>query len=266
MRVLALDTTTRAGSVALVSDHGGDRILEERAGDATRTHAQRLPSEIAALLASHELRLSDIDLFAVASGPGSFTGLRVGIATMQGFALVGRRPMVGISALAALAHAGSRDLLPNQRVGAWMDAHRRDVFAALFVVTGERIFRAGRLTEVDSATVGDPLSTFERWRQMGPTPAILIGDGAQLYADLIARVTSGGAPPPRPPDPPAPATRVEPAPALAGVIGLLALDRARRGETVTPAGIQPLYVRRPDAELAREHALADRRPHVSRAD
>jgi len=225
MRVLALDTTTRAGSVALVSDHGGDRILEERAGDATRTHAQRLPSEIVALLASHELRLSDIDLFAVASGPGSFTGLRVGIATMQGFALVGRRPMVGISALAALAHAGSRDLLPNQRVGAWMDAHRRDVFAAL-----------------------------------------LIGDGAELYAGLIARVMSGGSPPPPWPDPSAPATRIEPGPGLAGVIGLLALERARRGETVTPAGIQPLYVRRPDAELAREHALADRRPHVSRAD
>ena len=266
MRVLALDTTTRAGSVALVSDHGGDCIVEERAGDATRTHAERLPSEIVALLATHDLSVSDVDLFAVASGPGSFTGLRVGIATMQGFALVGRRPMVGISALAALAHAGSRDLLRGERVGAWMDAHRRDVFAALFAVTGERVFRAGRLKEVEPATVGDPLATLERWRRLGVAPAILIGDGAQLYADLIARVTSGGAPPPRPPDPPAPATRVEPAPALAGVIGLLALERARRGETVTPAGIQPLYVRRPDAELAREHALADRRPHVSRAD
>jgi hypothetical protein len=147
-----------------------------------------------------------------------------------------------------------------------MDAHRRDVFAALFAVTGERVLRAARLREVESATVGDPLATLERWRRLGPAPAILIGDGAALYADLIARVTSGGSPPPLPPEPSAPATRVEPAPALAGVIGLLALERARTGETVTPAGIQPLYVRRPDAEVAREHALADRRPHVSRAD
>src|SRR5437762_13950316 len=129
MRILALDTTTAAGSLVLLDD---DRIVAERAGDASRTHAERLPSDVIALLADHGAALADIDLFAVAAGPGLFTGLRVGIATMQGFALVGRRPLVGVSTLDALAHAASADLAIGVRIGVWMDAHRRDVFAALY--------------------------------------------------------------------------------------------------------------------------------------
>ena len=89
MRVIALDSTTRAGSVALVED---DCVIDERAGDASRPHAERLPGEIVDLAAAHGVALADVDLFAVASGPGSFTGLRIGIATMQGLAFVhGRR-------------------------------------------------------------------------------------------------------------------------------------------------------------------------------
>src|SRR5262245_17667106 len=125
MRVLALDTTTRDGSVAVVED---DRVLVERGGDPARTHGERLPGDI--LIALHEagLALQDVDLFAVAVGPGSFTGLRVGIATIQGLAFVGQRRVVPVSALLALAHAGSRDLPVGARIGAWMDAHRGEVF------------------------------------------------------------------------------------------------------------------------------------------
>jgi tRNA threonylcarbamoyladenosine biosynthesis protein TsaB len=242
MHVLALDTTTRAGSLALVTSADGVRAL--RVGDRARSHAERLPSDLVELVDATGLQLKDIDLFAVASGPGSFTGLRIGIATMQGLALVGRRPLAGVSALTALAHAGSRDLAPRMRVGAWMDGYRRDVFAALFEVTGEPPFTPERLIEKESPTVGDPSKVLDRWRRAGP-PAIIIGDGAVEYAELIAAGID-----------------VLPAPPLAGIIGLLALERARRGETVTPAGIQPLYVRRPDAELARDHALADRRPDL----
>ena len=79
MRVLALDTTTPAGSVALVDE---DRVVDERGGDPSRTHAQRLPGDLLRVLERRGLAMSDIDLFAVASGPGSFTGLRIGIATI----------------------------------------------------------------------------------------------------------------------------------------------------------------------------------------
>src|SRR2546428_12012114 len=86
MRVLALDTTTRAGSAAMVED---DRVVDERGGDAARTHAERLPAEILALLDAHDRTLADVDLFAVASGPGSFTGLRCCLATIQGLVVFG---------------------------------------------------------------------------------------------------------------------------------------------------------------------------------
>src|SRR4051812_37344406 len=100
MRVLALDTTTRAGSVALVED---DRVVAERAGDPARSQGQRLPGDLADLGAPW----TAIDVFAVASGPGSFTGLRIGIATMQGLALVTGGRLVGVSALEALAQIAS---------------------------------------------------------------------------------------------------------------------------------------------------------------
>src|SRR5262249_14252117 len=125
MRVVALDTTTAAGSVAIVD---GDRTIVERRGDPSRTHAERLPGEITSALEAHGLRVGDVDLFAVAAGPGSFTGLRIGIATMQGLAFVTRKPLVGVSALEALAHAASPAAAPGTLIAAWIDAHRREVF------------------------------------------------------------------------------------------------------------------------------------------
>jgi len=127
MKVLALDTTTRGGSVAVVDD---DRVIAERGGDQARTHAERLPGEMLAIAAATQTPLASVDLFAVASGPGSFTGLRIGIATVQGFAFVQGRGMVGVSALEALAHCASVGLSAGAHVAAWMDAYRRDIFAS----------------------------------------------------------------------------------------------------------------------------------------
>ena len=235
MRVLALDTTTRAGSVAIVDD---DRTLAEARGDAARSHAERLPAELVALLAAHNLAIADIDLFAVAAGPGSFTGLRVGIAAMQGFALVGRRPLAGISALDALAHAASDALVAGVRIASWMDAHRREVFAALYEVSADPQSHEGRLREIEGPTVGDPSETLARWQTLGVQPTMFVGDGATLYADTIGRER--------------PHVRVLAAPLLAATIGRLALARAATGAVSGAASVQPLYVRRPDAEIARE--------------
>jgi tRNA threonylcarbamoyladenosine biosynthesis protein TsaB len=231
MRVLALDSTTRAGSVAIVDD---EAVIDERGGDGARTLAERLPAEILALANANQVALASVDLFAVASGPGSFTGLRIGIATMQGFAFVQRRQMVGISALTALAQCASRDLPRGTRVAAWMDAYRRDVFAGLYEVTDAPLFDAERLLEVEGPSVGSPAATWARWASEFGVPKVVIGDGAVLYRETIGPV------------------RIVPPPLLAGAIGLLAVGSARRGTAVPPAGIHPLYVRRPDAEVARE--------------
>src|SRR5438477_3800391 len=146
MRVLALDTTTRAGSVALIEDDLGNLMVDERAGDGSRTHGERLPAELAQLGAPWPT----IDVFAVASGPGSFTGLRIGIATMQGLALVTGRRIVGVSALEALAQLASTSLPSGARVASWIDAQRGEVFSALYEVTGAPLFTPERLVEIES--------------------------------------------------------------------------------------------------------------------
>jgi tRNA threonylcarbamoyladenosine biosynthesis protein TsaB len=236
MRVLALDSTTRAGSVALVADC---RIVDERSGDGSRTHAERLPAELMALADAHGLALADIDLFAVASGPGSFTGLRIGIATVQGLAFVHRRRIVGVSALDALAHAATETAAPGTVLAVWMDAHRRDVFAAMYRVTDAAPFAAARLEELDGPSVDSPASILNRWAATWPAVDVFVGDGAGSFADEIAAVY--------------PSAAVVPPPLVAGAIGRLAVERA--AEAVEPAAVRPLYVRRPDAEIGRDARL-----------
>ena len=104
MITLALDTSTRTGSCAVLR---GDDVLAEVPGDPRASHAERLPADLMTVLERARLALADVDVFAVATGPGSFTGLRVGIATMQGLALAAARPLVGVSALDALARVGA---------------------------------------------------------------------------------------------------------------------------------------------------------------
>ncbi|HYM23832.1 MAG TPA: tRNA (adenosine(37)-N6)-threonylcarbamoyltransferase complex dimerization subunit type 1 TsaB [Vicinamibacterales bacterium] len=236
MRILSLDTTTREGSCALVED---DRVIDLRRGDAAQSHAARLPSELLTLTRAHGIALGDIDLFAVASGPGSFTGLRIGIATIQGLAFRCGRSVVAVSALEALAQQAAADLTQGRSLVAWMDAFRREVFAAAYRVGDAPPFEPSRLVLVGDVAVGPPSGMFASLSTLAPSaPLLFTGDGASTYAAEISHEL--------------PAAIIVPAGPLAGTIGLMAHARARRGDTINPAAIQPLYVRRPDAELARD--------------
>jgi tRNA threonylcarbamoyladenosine biosynthesis protein TsaB len=234
MRVLALDTTAAAGSIALVDD---DHIVDEQSGDGSRTHGERLPGELLSLLERHRLTLNAVDLFAVAAGPGSFTGLRIGIATVQGLAFATGRPVVAVSALEALAQIATGEAAPGAVVGALVDAHRGEVFAALFRSTAAALFSPERLVPLDGPLVDRAASILARWTDRNTAPEWLIGDGIASARDAIVQ-TSG--------------LRTLPTPRLAGAIGRMAAVAAGRGQTMTPGAIQPLYVRRPDAEVARD--------------
>ncbi len=253
MRVLALDTTTRTGSVALLED---DRVIAERTGDASRTYAERLPGELAALLDEVAMRSSDVDLFAVASGPGSFTGLRVGIATMQGLAFVHRRPVAAVSALDALGKVGAAGAAPGAYVGTWMDAHRHDVFTALYrssrsavmagpdASDGDPTPRSIGLVEIEGPQVGEPAMTLDRWAGItGGESLVFIGDGASMWTETIRARH--------------PAAAIAPHPLLAGAIGRIAVARGLAA-ALDPADVRPLYIRRPDAEIAREARALER--------
>jgi tRNA threonylcarbamoyladenosine biosynthesis protein TsaB len=238
MRVLALDTTTRAGSVAVIED---DRVCFAERGDPQRSHAERLPGDLVRALAATGIGWADIDLYAVASGPGSFTGLRIGIATIQGLAFVGAKRVVPVSALLALCHGGAVGMQAGELVGAWLDAQRREIFSALYRIRDRADFDVDRLEELEAPTVGNPSLTWQRWA--GPLrPAAVVGDGALLDPASL------------PPE----VRMIEP-PMLAPIIGAIAIDRARRGDSLDPAAVQPLYVRRPDVEITRDAVLDGRR-------
>jgi tRNA threonylcarbamoyladenosine biosynthesis protein TsaB len=248
MHVLALDTTTRDGSVALVDQQG---IVEECHGDAARSHAERLPGELIRLAGAHGLSLGEIDLFAVAAGPGSFTGLRIGIATIQGLALTTGRRIVAVSALEALAQGGGA--APGTFVAAWMDARRQDVFTALYEITDAAECSRERLVEVEEPSVGKPAATLSRWSsRIREASVLFVGDGAMLYADSIETFSKSGV---------ASWKLLPETPLLAGAIGRMALSRAERGETIDPAAVHPLYVRRPDAEVERERKAVQHSGH-----
>lgn len=246
MLVLSLDTTTRAGSVALWRD---GRTLEEHAGDPARAHGQRLPRELLEILASQHLKLADVDLYAVAAGPGSFTGLRVGIATIQGLALANGRPVVAVSTLDALGLAGVRTSRPTAYpllIAAWMDAQRGEVFSQLYEVTRQppaTMPDERRLTSLEGPAVDRPDRTLDRWRPLvGARRIAFLGEGAVRYCDVIAERFGEQV------------LIAADAPALAAVIAELAVRRAEAGEAVAPHAIRPVYVRRPDAEIARDRS------------
>ena len=233
MLVLALDTTTRQGSVALMRD---GVVLATHAGDAAITHGVRLPGDLMRLLDAQALRIADVDLFAVASGPGSFTGLRIGIATMQGLALANSKPLAGISALDAIYEAVSSELSAlgsSSEVAVWMDAGRGQVFSA--------VYRNGDVFE--AALVDAPAEILARWAGDGAMPKTFAGDGALAYRDQILAA--------------APGTRlVDPVPPLAPAVAALADRHVQQHGTSPPDAIRPIYIRRSDVELARDRKAA----------
>ncbi|MCA1561145.1 MAG: tRNA (adenosine(37)-N6)-threonylcarbamoyltransferase complex dimerization subunit type 1 TsaB [Acidobacteria bacterium] len=241
MLILALDTTSRGGSLAIAR---GGTLLEERIGDPARSHGERLPGDIVALLDRHGVRLTDIDLYGVAAGPGSFTGLRVGIATVQGLALVNGRPAVGVSALDALAHAvaGHEAARGAAAIGVWLDAQRGEVFSALYepdTTANGRGTGVPGLRQHEPAAVASPSATLAAWAaHLNRMPLCFAGDAAIAAGALLraaARVRI-----------------IEPTPSLAGAVADLARRHAAAGHAVAPHAIVPIYLRRSDAEIARD--------------
>ncbi len=206
MLTLAVDTAAEIGSIALVE---GEHVLELALLTAPGGFGQTLFGELESLLARRKVRLADIDLYAAASGPGSFTGVRVGLAAVKGMAEVAGKPAAGVSNLAALAEFGSAELRAPL-----IDARRGEVFAGVFDASGLEIMPASVL----------PFAGFAE-----------LVDGRP-----VEWITAGF-------DPGIPATLVPPE--LAAMIARLAIRRVVSGESCDPALMEANYVRRSDAEI-----------------
>jgi tRNA threonylcarbamoyladenosine biosynthesis protein TsaB len=217
MKVLAVDTTTERESVALVAEGA---VLGEVRLRIVDSHSVRLLPAVEFLLSSVGLAPRDVEGYAVTTGPGSFTGLRVGLSTVQGLALASGRPCLGVSSLDVLA-ARIRGAAPT--LVAWVDAYRDQVYGRVYDAEG-RPLAPPAAARPDEALGGLPAG------------AAFIGDGAARYRDVIVKAL---------PDAVFPVRSLF----LAGALGLLAEPRLEAGEGVAPQALRPLYMR--DADVRR---------------
>ena len=228
MKILALETSAVACSVALCED---EKLLAQSFQNNGLTHSVTLMPMCQSMLAGCGVKLEDVDVIAVAAGPGSFTGLRIGVAAAKGLAWAGDKLCAGVSTLEAmawpLAHLEGADLC------AVMDARRQQVYNALFEVRGGALLRRCPDRAVSVEQLAAELEVRKK-------PQILVGDGTKLcYNELTKR----GLP-------------MEPAPPhlvfqSAWGVALAAAELAGRGGLVTAAGLEPVYHRLSQAERER---------------
>jgi tRNA threonylcarbamoyladenosine biosynthesis protein TsaB len=215
--ILAVDTTHEFGSLALVR---GAEAVDEVLLHSPEGFGQILFDRLAQLLDRNHLRIADINCFAAASGPGSFTGVRIGLACVKGLAEATGKPVVAVSNLAAMATFGSGALR-----AVVMDARRGEIYGAVYNASG-------------AAIVPETVMPFPAWLHTLPEGEIefVATDFAPFTSVLVG-------------------TRFEHAPvttasrALAAAVGRIACQEFRAGRAHDPAAIDANYVRRSDAEL-----------------
>jgi tRNA threonylcarbamoyladenosine biosynthesis protein TsaB len=215
--ILALDTTHEWGSVALAH---GSNLLEQVEIQAPDGFAHVIYGPLAALLERHRLKAADIDCFASAAGPGSFTGVRVGLACIKGLAEACGKPAVAVSNLEALASFGSAPLR-----AAVMDARRGEVYGAVYDAQGRLVTQ-------------EIVAPLNRWLEILPKADLeFVCAGLPDLPTRLRGTRFEGAP-------------VLPAPrALAGAVARIAFHHYACGQALDPAALDANYVRRSDAEL-----------------
>ena len=167
MKILALETSAKAVSAA-VSEDG--KILASGYQDTGLTHSRTLMPIVEHILKNTDLTVHDMDVIAAAVGPGSFTGIRIGVSTVKGLAWAADKPCVGVSTLEAMAWHG---LAAGGLVCPVMDARRSQVYNALFQVENGRPVRLCEDRPIALSQLAEELRTLD-------APAFLIGDGAEL--------------------------------------------------------------------------------------
>jgi tRNA threonylcarbamoyladenosine biosynthesis protein TsaB len=222
--ILAVETATLAGSIAIAR---GAEVIAGSNGDPAISHSNTLLADLDQLLHHTKIKLPEIDLFAVAAGPGSFTGLRIGIATIKALAATLARPTAAIPTLQAIALAGG----PAEASVALLPAGRGEVFAQLFSVAND-----GAVTARDEASHIAPAKMFDKY---GSREKLLwCGAGAIAQRELIESTSA------------VKEWRIAPpAENLARHVATLALQNFREGQLVAPDALQAIYVRPSDAEL-----------------
>ena len=225
MKILAFESSAVSASVALVED---EKLIAQSFQNCGLTHSRTLLPMAEALLQNCGITLDEIDAFAVAHGPGSFTGVRIGVATVKGLALGTDKPCIGVSTLDAMAH-GTRAL--GNRLCCVMDARAGQVYNALFTVEDGLVHRLCDDRALKLIDLGE---------EIRETPYFLVGDGAVLcYTTCKELGLDVRLAPPH--------LRLQ----HAWGVARGALELARTGGLVTAAALAPVYHRLSQAERER---------------
>jgi tRNA threonylcarbamoyladenosine biosynthesis protein TsaB len=221
--ILAVDTSTFAGSVALLRER---RLLAEINLVSSQTHSERLLASIDLLLKSLTLKLEDLDGFALAVGPGSFTGIRIGMSTVKSFALAHGKPVAPVSNLGALAQKLRQS--PARLLCPVMDAKKQEIYGALFEKGSEG------LQEVLPQGVYTP----DRFFSQLPSHRIItfIGSGVPVYKQKIFQYFKDKA------------RLSQRSLFVAYEVGLLGHEMFKAGKGVDSFQVEPQYIRRSQAE------------------
>ena len=229
MRVLGIETSTPVCSVALADS---DRVLAEYTLDVGTQHAERLSPMVQRILADTGLTASDLEGVAVAAGPGSFTGLRIGMSTAKGLCLASGLPLMAVPTLEGLALRAAVAGLP---VCPMLDARRGEVYAGVYRLDGER----------PVVLVCDAAICVEDLLPKLPRPVLFVGDGAIAYRSRILEALGGEAHF-------VPEAFSRPA---AAAVALLGTARLREGMVEDLSEAEPTYLKRSQAERLREERI-----------
>lgn len=229
MYILAADTATQSCSVAITS---GERLIAEMNLQRRQTHSRHLLEMIHRIIVFSGLRLSDIDGFAINRGPGSFTGIRIGVSCIKGLAYALDKPVAGISSLETLATQAMASIsasVPGQQICPVLDARKQEVYIGLFKYNGNRLIQKQK----EGVCRPEQIGSFVKG------PCFFIGEGSLVYKELIRKLLGNTS-----------------TFALsfqnyinARTLAYLALQRFRDNKTDNLATLTPSYIRKSDAEL-----------------
>lgn len=231
-RVLAIDTATRTQSLAILD---GETVLEHSQQRVKFNHGSSLLERIAHMLEAREMGVSNLDLIAVGRGPGSFTGLRVGISIAKSLSRAKDISLVGVSTLAALAYPAAC-AHPEAAVFATLDARRREVYTGLYALDSST---SDTLQNLDPDRTAPSKELRERLLEVAQTrPVILVGEGPHKYDELTDWPLSN-------------IKVLAPWTALPSAIAVAQLGRraAEKGQLDAVNTLEPNYIRPTEAEI-----------------
>lgn len=256
MVILALDTSTRTGSVAAVRD---GNVLCEIANTSSDPYSTGLFRDLNALLRKLNLSLREIDLYAVAAGPGSFTGLRIGLTAAKAWAEAFNKPIAAVSGLEAIAAQAVPTLTAGREhmIAAVMDARQGQIYAGIFALTTDAARNGEQQRPAALQSICDEVvlradefvsyATDQRDSRLSDGEIVFASPTPEVIRPALEQSSLKSA-------------TVQPVSSvLAGIIGRLGAEKAARGELLDALHLDAHYVRRTDAEAKWSERHCDKR-------